>query len=91
MVWYVALVAILNLGLGYALAVYLGDRSPASGRISRRIGDSLCVERCSAATINLTAEYGGDVATTEAAEMQPSSDTTNGRFGNCGCPTGRRH
>jgi hypothetical protein len=24
MVWYVALVAIVNLGLGYALAVYLG-------------------------------------------------------------------
>jgi hypothetical protein len=24
MVWYVALVAIMNLGLGYALAVYLG-------------------------------------------------------------------
>jgi hypothetical protein len=31
MVWYVALVAILNLGLGYALAVYLG-----AGRIEKQ-------------------------------------------------------
>jgi len=28
MVWYVAIVAILNLGLGYALAVYLGAGRP---------------------------------------------------------------
>jgi hypothetical protein len=33
MIWYVALVAILNIGLGYALAVYMGAgrvRSPLS-------------------------------------------------------------
>lgn len=28
MVWYVALIAILNLGLGYLLAVYLGVGRP---------------------------------------------------------------
>ena len=28
MVWYVALIAIVNLGLGYALAVYLGAGRP---------------------------------------------------------------
>jgi hypothetical protein len=34
MIWYVAVIAILNLGLGYALAVYLGagrNRSAAPG------------------------------------------------------------
>ncbi|HVT27372.1 MAG TPA: hypothetical protein VHE81_05080 [Lacipirellulaceae bacterium] len=28
MVWYVALIAILNLGLGYALAMYVGASRP---------------------------------------------------------------
>ena len=32
MVWYVALVAILNLGLGYAVAVYLG-----AGRTEKQV------------------------------------------------------
>jgi GGDEF domain-containing protein len=73
MVWYVALVAILNLGLGYALAVYLGigRLHPAASLVG--LGQSL--REPAPQDVNLTAEYGGDVAATEAAEMQPSSDT----------------
>ena len=39
MVWYVALIAILNLGLGYALAVYLGAGG-RRGKSSRPVSGS---------------------------------------------------
>jgi hypothetical protein len=37
MVWYVALVAILNIGLGYALAIYLG--AGRKGNRSQQVSD----------------------------------------------------
>jgi hypothetical protein len=41
MVWYVALIAILNLGLGYALAVYLGSgRTQLATATGRSLDDS---------------------------------------------------
>ena len=38
MVWYVAIIAIVNLGLGYALALYLGA---GRSQIATSIGESL--------------------------------------------------
>jgi len=37
MVWYVALIAVLNLGLGYALALYMGA---GRGQLASSTGDS---------------------------------------------------
>ena len=38
MVWYIAVTAILNLGLGYVLAVYFGVRRP---QLASAIGDDM--------------------------------------------------
>lgn len=41
MVWYVAVIAVLNLGLGYVLAVYLGaGRTPIAAATSDSMIDS---------------------------------------------------
>ena len=39
MVWYVALIAVLNIGLGYALAVYLGQAAGENFRLPGADGD----------------------------------------------------
>jgi diguanylate cyclase (GGDEF)-like protein len=75
MVWYVALVAILNLGLGYGLAVFLGvARIPSLG--SRfGLGESLEVPAVvDQPLVKSPAEPAVEVATAESADTHSETD-----------------